>query len=619
MAGFTAEEVTNETPAAAVEPEVSVRAGAAYVEEGSDAVFTLTRSGPVADALAVSVGIEESGAMLAEALPASAAFASGEREAELAVPTVDDGVHESDSAVTIRVVAGTGYGPSADSASASVTVLDDDATAQVSAPGTLWSAEMQVVEITSVTLGAASADLFTNQGGSAGLRAKEFWYYTPNRMLKLKFTGAIPDAEGLTLHVDDVAIPLPADSDGEWGVTWTGVDIDWTDGQTVSVRLTAQSADAVPADVSLKSLAVSDAELSPDFDPGELVYRAVVGSATASVTVSAAANDDNATVAIDPETDADPQAAGHQVAVPFGETLIAVTVTGEDGETQRRYRVVAARSPPALTVSFGSTSYTATEGGDAAAVSVVLSGDPQREVTIPLTAAPGGGAGVEDYAVPGSVTFESGGALTQTVTVTAEADDVAESGESVVLGFGALPEGIEAGGTASATVTLADAAPVNAAPTGLPEVSGTAKVGETLTASISEIEDGDGLDSATFAYQWLVHDGTIDTEIAGATGATHEVAPAEAGKTLKVRVTFTDGGGTKETLTSAATEPVAARAPDAPGGLSVATAAGREGELTVSWTAPASDGGSEVTGYKVQWKSGARPMTARTPRPGRRW
>ena len=602
---FTGEAVTNETPAPAILPEVSIRAGAAYVQEGSDAVFTLTRSGPVAGALTVSVAIEESGTMLAGKPLASVAFAAGVAEVELAVPTVDDETQEPDSAVTVRVVAGTGYGPWADLASASVTVLDDDAASAVSAAETLWSADMQVAEITSVSLGAARADLFSNQSGSAGLQAKELWYFTPTRMLKLKFTGAIPDAEGLTLHVGDVAIPLPAGSGGEWGATWNGVDIDWTDGQTLSVRLTAQSADTVPADASLKSLTVAGGELSPGFDPSELVYRAVVGSGTESVTVSAAVNDGSATLAIEPEVDADPDAADHQVAVPYGETLIAVTVTAEDGETQRRYRVVAIRAPPALTVSFGSASYTATEGGDAAAVAVVLSGDPGRAVTIPLTAVAGGGADADDYVAPASVTFESGGALTRTATVTAAADETAESGESAVLGFGTLPEGIEAGATASATVMLADAAPANTAPTGLPAISGTPKVGETLTASISDIEDEDGLDNATFAYQWLANYGTDDTEIAGATGSTHEVGPAEVGKRLKVRATFTDDGDTEETLTSVATEAVAARAPDAPGGLAAATAAGREGELDVTWTAPASDGGSEVTDYKVQWKSGS--------------
>ena len=99
--------------------------------------------------------------------------------------------------------------------------------------------------------------------------------------------------------------------------------------------------------------------------------------------------------------------------------------------------------------------------------------------------------------------------------------------------------------------------------------------------------------------------------------------PGDVGKTLKVRVTFTDDKGTEEVLTSVATEAVAARAPDAPGGLAAATAAGREGELDVSWTAPASDGGwcSEVTGYKVQWKSGSEAYDAPSGRrrPGSRW
>ena len=76
----------------------------------------------------------------------------------------------------------------------------------------------------------------------------------------------------------------------------------------------------------------------------------------------------------------------------------------------------------------------------------------------------------------------------------------------------------------------------NTAPAGLPEISGTPEVGETLTASVSAIEDADGLDNVTFAYQWLANDGTEDTEIEGATGATHEVGPTQVGQTLTVRV-----------------------------------------------------------------------------------
>ena len=67
--------------------------------------------------------------------------------------------------------------------------------------------------------------------------------------------------------------------------------------------------------------------------------------------------------------------------------------------------------------------------------------------------------------------------------------------------------------------------------------------------------------TATYAWQWLAHDGTQDTEIEGATGTTHEVVPEQAGKTLKVRVTFTDDKGNEETLVSEATEAVVDRRP----------------------------------------------------------
>ena len=93
----------------------------------------------------------------------------------------------------------------------------------------------------------------------------------------------------------------------------------------------------------------------------------------------------------------------------------------------------------------------------------------------------------------------------------------------------------------------------NTTATGAPTISGTAQVGEALTADTSGIADADGISNADFAYQWLAGDGAI----AGATGSAYTLADADEGNTVKVRVSFTDDGGNEETLTSAATDAVA--------------------------------------------------------------
>ena len=99
----------------------------------------------------------------------------------------------------------------------------------------------------------------------------------------------------------------------------------------------------------------------------------------------------------------------------------------------------------------------------------------------------------------------------------------------------------------------------NNAATGRPAITGTAQAGETLTADTSGISDADGMESSSFAYQWLrVADGS-DAEIDEATAATYTVADDDVGNSLKVRVSFTDDEGNDESLTSAA---VAVPAPD---------------------------------------------------------
>ena len=101
----------------------------------------------------------------------------------------------------------------------------------------------------------------------------------------------------------------------------------------------------------------------------------------------------------------------------------------------------------------------------------------------------------------------------------------------------------------------------NSPATGAPAITGTARVGETLTADTSGIADADGLAGATFSYQWLAD----DAGIAGATGSAYTLATTDRGKAVKVRVSFTDDAGHGETLTSAATAAVAAKPPEVTG------------------------------------------------------
>jgi hypothetical protein len=95
---------------------------------------------------------------------------------------------------------------------------------------------------------------------------------------------------------------------------------------------------------------------------------------------------------------------------------------------------------------------------------------------------------------------------------------------------------------------------VNSPATGAPTITGTARVGETLTASTTGITDSDGLTNATFTYQWLADDAAIS----GATGSTYMLVAADVGKAIKVQVSFSDDADNAESLTSAATAAVTA-------------------------------------------------------------
>ena len=111
--------------------------------------------------------------------------------------------------------------------------------------------------------------------------------------------------------------------------------------------------------------------------------------------------------------------------------------------------------------------------------------------------------------------------------------------------------------TSTETETVSQLQIANSPATGAPSISGTAQVGETLTGDASGIVDENGLENATYSYQWIRNDGDDDADITGATSSAYTLVDADKGKTLKVQVTFTDDADNSETLTSAATNTVA--------------------------------------------------------------
>lgn len=84
--------------------------------------------------------------------------------------------------------------------------------------------------------------------------------------------------------------------------------------------------------------------------------------------------------------------------------------------------------------------------------------------------------------------------------------------------------------------------------TAAPAITGTAKVGQTLTSST-----GTWSGSPTYARQWFAG----GTAIAGATAATYVPVTGDIGKTITVRVTATNDKGSVS-ATSAATAAVVA-------------------------------------------------------------
>ena len=257
--------------------------------------------------------------------------------------------------------------------------------------------------------------------------------------------------------------------------------------------VTAASVTVTIIDEDTSTLSVSAARAAED--AGYVVFEVDISAANdQEVTVNYATSDDTATEGQDyTETSGAlifpaNSVASQTISVPvlddtmdeeeeetfiltLSQGLVAVLAGG--GETLATTGTITDNDDPQVTVSFGHSSYTVTEGG-AVEVTVTLSADPEREVTIPINETENG-ASSDDYSVaPRSLSFASG-ETSKSFTFTANDDRIDDDGESVDLAFGALPDGVSTSGvTPSATVTITDddMAGVNIDPTELTVTEG---------------------------------------------------------------------------------------------------------------------------------------------------
>ena len=201
------------------------------------------------------------------------------------------------------------------------------------------------------------------------------------------------------------------------------------------------------------------------------------------------------------------------------------------------------RQTPDITVSFGAGSYTATEGGTAATVTVQLSEAPTRPIDIPLTTTSTTATAYDYTGVPASVRFGSNDTK-RTFTVTAVDDTVDDNGESVTLTLGnPLPRNVTLGSPAETTVTLTDNDPMTDHPPSILSVSLTSDPGGgyaagddiQVTVTFSETVEvtgtpqltlelgggrrtatyGGGSGTATLLFAYEVADGESDTDGVG--------------------------------------------------------------------------------------------------------
>ena len=450
---------------------VAFRSPSYSVAEGGDVEVTVTLSEDPERTVTVPLtATNQGGASDSDysGIPSSVSFDSGETEKSFTVEAAVDNLEDDGESVKLSFGSTLPIGVSAainDEAIVSITNVSAQNSLTINFGASAYALTEGGTTMVAVTLSAAPGSevtiplTATNQGGATS----EDYSGVP--------TSLTFGSSDTTKTFDFEAAQDSVDDDGEsvklgFGNTLpAGVSAGTTDETTVSitdddvpaVRVSFEQGTYTVAEGSLVTVKVTlnanpertvtipitttdqDGASSSDYSgvPASVTFNA--GDTEVDITFSASSD------SVDDD--------GESVKLTFGNTL---PVGVSAGNTDEAVVTITDDDAPSVEVSFEQGAYTIAEGS-AVPVKVILSEDPERTVTVPLTKTEQDGASSADYSgVPASVEFAPG-ETEQTFTFTAASDSDNDDGESVKLTFGnTLPAGVSAGTTDEAVVTITD-------------------------------------------------------------------------------------------------------------------------------------------------------------------
>ena len=465
-AGNTDEAVVTITDDDAPSVEVSFEQGAYTIAEGSAVpVKVILSEDPERTVTVPLTKTDQGGASSADysGVPLTLTFNSGVTEAEITFFAASDS--ENDDGESVKLGFGAlPTGVSAGTTNETVVSITDDDLPSVTAnfeQATYTVSEGDTVDVT-VTLSEDPEESVTiplrtaNQGGASDsdytgvpasvtfnsgetektfiFRAVEDNLEDRGESVKLGFGNILPAGVSAG-NTDEAVVTITDDDAPSVAVSFEQSSYSVDEGDTVDVTVTL-SADPERTVTVPVTAEVQDGASSADYSGVPASVEFAPGETEQTFTFTASSDSDNDD--------------GESVKLGFGNTLPADVSAGGTDETTVS---ITDDDAPSVAVSFEQSSYSVDEG-DTVDVTVTLSEDPERTVTIPLRTANQGGTSDSDYSgVPASVTF-SAGDTEKTFTFTAVEDNLEDGGESVKLSFGILPDRVTAGTTDEATVSI---------------------------------------------------------------------------------------------------------------------------------------------------------------------